>query len=466
MGVANTRTNRCIFTVDPTTTASATVAICAKQGNREIIPPFFLFIIWATPIRQPIHKPLSRVIDMSTPAKSLIAKYMNQLVKATSSDGVYAYRGQANSNWDVESAAYRRLKKGKSESEVEAINQQFFIDYHRQEILEPARMNGYGIKDGQKLSDLELLAELQHNGAATCLIDLTRDFFVALWFACQSCKDEDGNEQNGKVFILNINDPGIFHSIEQKDMHHEGGIEAILNFQTREREKDLDGSPSYWHWSPHGMNQRILRQNSLFIFGKPNVDGDIMKEIVISQAEKSALLRELDLLGTTRESLFKDLPGFANIHGHEEPVALPLPQDNFRAGNAALQKGELEKAEEFYSKAVEESFSNNYKGAMKNLNKAIHRNPNNAMWYRFRGITRRILGKHDDAEDDLNRAIEIAPNKALLYHDRGLIRFEFDAESARKDLQYAKELAEQANDKKLAYRIEKSLSSIDNLDDV
>ncbi|MDD9883814.1 MAG: FRG domain-containing protein [Gammaproteobacteria bacterium] len=383
---------------------------------------------------------------MNAPAKSLVAKYLGQLAEMTSHDGIYAYRGQANAGWGVESAAYRRLKKGKSETDVKAINQQYFIDYHRQEILEPARMNGYGIKNGQKLSDLELLAELQHNGAATCLIDFTRDFFVALWFACQSYKDEDNNKQDGKVFILNTNNPEAFRSIEQNDMHHKGGIEAILNFQTREREKDREEKmsfempPSYWHWSPHGMNQRILRQNSLFIFGKPGMADGIVKAITIPQAEKSAILQELRLLGTTRESLFKDLPGFASIHGHEDPVTLSSPQDNFRAGNAAMQEGEFDKAIEFYNKVLQfdsnngEAYYNraeaqfksgNYKDALQDLNKAIHRIRDRAKWYRNRGITKYLLGK---------------------------------SKGAVKDLQYAKKLAEQSDDKELMGKIEKILS--------
>ena len=39
---------------------------------------------------------------------------------------------------------------------------------------------------GRQLSDLEILAELQHFGAATCLIDFSRSALVALWFACQT----------------------------------------------------------------------------------------------------------------------------------------------------------------------------------------------------------------------------------------------------------------------------------------
>lgn len=384
---------------------------------------------------------------MNTSAKSLIARYLEQLAEIISPEGIYAYRGQANANWEVESAAYRRLKKGKSEHEVRAINQQYFIDYHRQEILEPARMNGYGVKNGQKLSDLELLAELQHNGAATCLIDFTRDFFVALWFACQSCKDEGGNEQDGKVFILNINDPGIFHSIEQKDMDHEDGIEAIINFQTRQRETDSAGmasleQASYWHWSPHGMNRRILRQNSLFVFGKPSIDDSIMKAMPIPRADKKAILRELGLLGTTKESLFKDMPGFANLHGHAEPVVLSSPQDNFLAGNAAIQEGEFDKAVELYNKVIKsnpdhaEAYYNraeaqfksgNYKEALKDLNKSIHRDPENAALYYSRGVTKHRLGK-----------------------------------SARQDLQRAKNLVEQAGDKKRISKIERVLSGIES----
>jgi len=424
---------------------------------------------------------------MNASVKSLVAKYTKQLVEVVSAaDGVYAYRGQANADWEVESAAYRRLKKGKSEDDVDAVNQQYFIDYHQKEILEPARMNGYGIKHGQKLSDLELLAELQHNGAATCLIDFTRDFFVAMWFACQPCKDEEGGEQDGKVFILNTNDPEVFRSIEQKDLNHEGGIEAVLNFQTREQEKgddgrvSFEGAPSYWHWSPHGMNQRILRQNSLFVFGKPSINGDLMKEIMIPQADKSTVLRELELLGTTRESLFKDMPGFASVHGHSEPVALPLPQDNFRAGNAALQKGEFNKAIDLYNKSMRgglahaEVYSNraralfrlgDYKGAIKDLNKAIHRDPENAVLHHNRGFTKYRLDKLDAAIIDLDKAIEIDPNKAMFHYHRGLAYAKTDTASARKDLQCAKKLAEQTGDEKLMGKIEDALSSIENPDD-
>jgi hypothetical protein len=59
----------------------------------------------------------------------------------------------------------------------------------------------------EKLSDLELLLELQHYGAATGLVDFSRDFLIALWFAAH-----DNKGKNGKVFVLNINDIDKFSS--------------------------------------------------------------------------------------------------------------------------------------------------------------------------------------------------------------------------------------------------------------
>jgi hypothetical protein len=60
------------------------------------------------------------------------------------------------------------------------------------------------------LSDLELLLELQHYGAATGLVDFSRDFLIALWFAAH-----DNKGKNGKVFVLNINDIDKFSELQK-----------------------------------------------------------------------------------------------------------------------------------------------------------------------------------------------------------------------------------------------------------
>ena len=50
------------------------------------------------------------------------------------------------------------------------------IEYLTKVLIEPARSEGYAHQQNKELNDLELLAKLQHNGAATCLIEFHRQF--------------------------------------------------------------------------------------------------------------------------------------------------------------------------------------------------------------------------------------------------------------------------------------------------
>src|SRR6266404_2469373 len=88
---------------------------------------------------------------------------------------VRMWRGQADISWPIHSTAYRRLASSRariSESDV--------ISYE-ENLLKHATHRGYRYLDGRELSDLELLARLQHHGAATRLVDATRSAFIALW---------------------------------------------------------------------------------------------------------------------------------------------------------------------------------------------------------------------------------------------------------------------------------------------
>ena len=217
-----------------------------------------------------------------------VADCLRELQKLTGSEGNYAYRGQENAVWEVESGALRRLKETNPQAknptpqgEKPTPSKEDFISYHKKELLEPARMDGHGVEEGRKLSDLELLAKLQHYGAATCLIDFTRNFFVAMWFACQSHKEEvkeEVKEEDGKIFILNTSDEKNFLSLEEKDLEKE--VTPILKFRTR-GETTLSEKRSLWHWSPHGLNERILKQDSLFIFGQPKIENTLLQWIEI-----------------------------------------------------------------------------------------------------------------------------------------------------------------------------------------
>lgn len=89
--------------------------------------------------------------------------------------GKLAFRGQANGAWKLHSSATRRLIR---EYGCDVLEDDFwfskrYVDYHSGELIQPAQRNGHGLEDGNRISDLELLAKLQHFGAATGLIDST-----------------------------------------------------------------------------------------------------------------------------------------------------------------------------------------------------------------------------------------------------------------------------------------------------
>ena len=93
-------------------------------------------------------------------------------------DGQYLFRGVSRECYGIEASAWRRLpiSERNNPARLLRINQQ---------LIEKARLLGHDKKNGPRLNDLELLAELQHFGAATCLIDFSRNALAALWFACQ-----------------------------------------------------------------------------------------------------------------------------------------------------------------------------------------------------------------------------------------------------------------------------------------
>jgi len=71
------------------------------------------------------------------------------------------------------------------------------------EILRQAREWGLGYGDTDHQDDLQLLADLQHFGVPTRLIDFTSNPMTALWFACLSSSSQ-GVSKSGLLLALNV----------------------------------------------------------------------------------------------------------------------------------------------------------------------------------------------------------------------------------------------------------------------
>ena len=370
-----------------------------------------------------------------------VAGYLKEVskTKAKWPNSILVFRGQENEKWLLESSAERRLKASlPSQEEITDP----FLEYN-ENLIKKCRLKNYDKREQKQLYDLELLADLQHHGAATCLIDFTRNALVALWFACQKSDDADG-----KVFVVNIADQRTFLEITHKDIKEAKSISDILQFKNRNTDQDQSAgrptpeisvaSPNFWYWTPAHLNERIPAQHSLFLFGLP-CSGELgAEEIIIESASKKQIRKELEALhDICEESLFPDFVGFAYIQRADAPYLTLGVEEYVRSGGEALQRGQYSDAVEDVTKAIElnptsaeahyaRGVSYCLKGevdlALKDLNKAIELKPKFADAYLVRGRIYHIKDKVGLALKDLNKAIELKPKFAEAHYARGFIR--------------------------------------------
>jgi flagellar motor component MotA len=89
-----------------------------------------------------------------------------------------------------QSAGRRLIKEGR-------IKQNDYIRYHVN-LIANARKNGYNkLEADSKLSDLEVLAEIQHYGGATCLTDFSTNFLVATLVCFAKADTKNNHTQKG-----------------------------------------------------------------------------------------------------------------------------------------------------------------------------------------------------------------------------------------------------------------------------
>ena len=316
------------------------------------------------------------------------------------------YRGLTNKAREVSASIYRRL--GMSASKEEFI--------HASEgMVEQARQRGYARDKAGELKDLQIMANLQHAGAATCLIDFTKSPLVALWFACHPSKDKNGKEADGKIIAVACKPPK-YKIIESDDL----GLPL----------KEFLGKDHLWRWRPANLNSRIVAQHSEFIFGERAISPDEYVAAVIPADNKAAILRELVKHNISSEHLFPDFEGFARFNAHNRPYK---PDYYASLAERAAQSGEYQRAIDWYDIAVKDWNSpvwlnergnakkiiDDLSGAIADFTAAIQLDEKYAKAYFNRGITKNELGDYESAIADYDRAIELNPQYASAYYNRG-----------------------------------------------
>lgn len=169
-----------------------------------------------------------------------------------SSDARIAWRGQASSDYDLISSLQRSPN---IDSEHELRQREILV-------LESARRWGLGFGPTGWASDLQLLADLQHYGTATRLLDVTSNPMTALWFACQDVQPAGSKSNDGLLLALNT---AGWRSYGRS--HPSGSYTALENPLSWELEAALEAGEPFVVESLT-PNDRLRAQEGFFVAGR------------------------------------------------------------------------------------------------------------------------------------------------------------------------------------------------------
>lgn len=124
----------------------------------------------------------------------------------------YAWRGQNDASWELNSSLYRRLA-GNGPTVTESGMRRAEL-----KILEEARRWGLGRDLGSSATDLHMLAVLQHHGVPTRLIDVTANPMTALWFAVEERPPDEDSEgrQPGVLFAIDVTKTAWYETFQHQ----------------------------------------------------------------------------------------------------------------------------------------------------------------------------------------------------------------------------------------------------------
>lgn len=231
----------------------------------------------------------------------------------------WAFRGQRDATWSLESSLTRRLKQY-TPPERWAVQEDRAIRVFK-------RKAHYFLTDTSALDDdFRCLALMQHHGAPTRLLDFTKSPYVAAYFALESCTEA------AAVFAVNTH--ALWHHATPPGAP-ELAREAIdpRNQENLKRYYLSNQYPIVWPGEPWSMDRRIVAQAGTFML--PGTIADSIEDLLNAYEYKAPLLAKIVLpldiraeamqalyrMNISSATLFPDLDGLARSISYELEVS-------------------------------------------------------------------------------------------------------------------------------------------------
>lgn len=227
----------------------------------------------------------------------------------------WAFRGQSDADWSLESSLTRRLKQYVPEKK--------WAEQEARAIRVFKRKAHYFLDDTSVLDDdFRCLALMQHHGAPTRLLDFTKSPFVASYFALHSCIST--------AAVFAVNTPALWHEATPPN-HPDLTREAISPRNGGHLDKYyLSNQYSVvWPGEPWSMDRRIVAQAGTFMLpGQINVsvedllnsynyDKPLLAKIIIPKEIRTQAMEALYRMNISHATLFPDLDGLARSISYE-----------------------------------------------------------------------------------------------------------------------------------------------------
>jgi len=204
-----------------------------------------------------------------------------EIINKNDKDYIYCFRGQAVSNWEINSSLSRHSTLSNSSKEMyEEVIKNFPSDFHN--------INEFEFND---------LAKMQHYSIPTNLIDVSFNPLIALFFATEKGKGKNG-VQSGIVYVFKIP-----KEIDGKEFVKYNGSDKIFVDNANFNET-LFIKTDY-------SNERIKRQDGAFIYNPTNDNlyekKWIIHRFIIQNKNKLPIRNELAMLNISYRTLFPEL---------------------------------------------------------------------------------------------------------------------------------------------------------------